>query len=98
VWAAILAAGPTVTISFTLPTSAIQGFGLTSGSLVRYKNSIYRVTDVQIGNISVSCTAERHVTSGDVEALWAGKTVADYLVIWGSHPVEDAIVEPLRVV
>lgn len=98
VWAAILAAGPTVTISFTLPTSAIQGFGLTSGSLVRYKNSIYRVTDVQISNVSVSCTAERHVTSGDVEALWAGKTVADYLAVWGNHPVEDSIVEPLRMV
>jgi hypothetical protein len=98
VWATIIAAGPAVNISFTLPTSVISGFGLTAGSLVKYKNSIYRITDVQIGNVSVSCTAERHVTSGDVEALWSGKTVADYLVVWGNHPVEDAIVEPLRVV
>lgn len=87
VWAAQRASGPVVTLSATIPTSSIQGIGLTCGSLISYLDSTYRITTCSIGNISTSITAERYVTVYDIDAIWGtGITVPETFTISIASP------------
>lgn len=95
IWASLLAT-VRLTLTGTLPLSAVTGFGLTAGSLVQYADNIYRITDVSIRNIDVSFTAEVHCTSNDYSARWADKTVADHDAHWFGYDVQDERIIPLR--
>ena len=98
VWAANIASGPTVTLSGTIAVSELQSFGFAAGSLISYRDSIYRVTDVNIGNLAVSFNATRHVTVEDFDTLWAGKTVGTHDLMWLSYDTSDQNIAPLRYV
>lgn len=94
--AAIDASGPRVNISATIPVSALNSFGLTAGSRVFYRDSIYRINDATIGNLGVSFNASRHVTVEDFDNLWAGKTVGSHDLMWLGYDASDQLIAPLR--
>jgi len=71
-------------------------FGLVAGSRVRYRDSIYRIVDVTIGNLAVDFTAVRHVTVEDFDELWAGKSVGLHDAMWDGYDTSDQIIAPLR--
>jgi len=97
VWASMKASGPVVTVNFTIPSSAINGVGLTPGSLFDYGLSTYRVVACTIGNLSVSVEAESYVLVADIDAIWGSQTVADFDAIWGSLECQDQIIFPYKV-
>lgn len=94
VWASANAAGPTVTLSGVIPSSHIQGFGLTAGSLIKYRNNIYRVTDANIGNLGVSFNAVVHVTVENFDQMWGDLEVGQHDALWGDSEVQDQIIFP----
>jgi len=71
VWAAQKASGPVVTFNATVPTTAIDYVGYTSGDLVKYSDSYYRITSNAIGNVSTSINGERCVIVSDMDSNWA---------------------------
>lgn len=95
IWVSSNASGPRVNIRGTIPVSAIDGLGLVAGSRIRYMDSIYRITDVNIGNLSVDFDATRHVTVADFDAKWAGRTVATHDGVWAGMEVQDQMIAPL---
>lgn len=96
VWASNDASGPRVTLSGSLPASLAQGFGLVAGSRIYYRDSIYRITDVTIGNIALNFTAVRHVTVDDFNAVWFGKNISVHDLTWEGYDLSDQIIAPLR--
>lgn len=97
-WAVCEASGPNVTLSASIPVSSVQSFGLVAGSLIRYRDSIYRITDATIGNLAININAIRHVTVDDFDALWNGKTVASHDLMWSGYDTSDQVIAPLRYV
>ena len=95
-WAIVDASGPKVTLSGSIPVTSVQGFGLVAGSLIHYRDSIYRVTDATIGNLVVSFNASRHVTVDDFDAVWLGKSVATHDTMWFGYDTADQVIAPLR--
>lgn len=72
VWASDLACGPNVTLTGSLDLNACEGFGLTSGSVIPWADSRYRIQTASINNSQFSITsAPRYVTSGDETTLWS---------------------------
>lgn len=94
IYSSIDASGPRVTISGEIPTSSIDGFGLTAGSVFEYKNSKYRVSDVSISNIGVSFNASRFVNVDEFNDRWDGKTVRYHDGIWDGFEIQDQIIIP----
>lgn len=90
-----LASGPTSSVSFAIPTSNISGFGLTAGSLFKYKDCIYRINDANISGASTSINASRYTRVADLNAQWAGGTVGNYGEVWAEHKTSDTTVRPL---
>lgn len=90
------ASGPKVTISLSVPVSALQGFGLTAGSLIDYRESIYRVDSASITNLSVNINASRHITVGDFDLLWNNKPVSQHDESWFGFDTSDQVITPLR--
>jgi hypothetical protein len=96
IWASLEASGPRVIISGSISVQAQMHFGLVAGSRVRYRDSIYRITDVSIGNLAVNFTAARHVTVDDFDTLWNGKPVGVHDLMWLGYDASDHIIAPLR--
>lgn len=96
VWASASAAGPTVTLTCSVPTDQLPGFGLTCGSLIRYRNSIYRIMQATIGALRTSLSAVQYVTAGDEASAWSGKSAGEYAAFWAGKTAGQASVEPLR--
>ena len=97
-WAVVEASGPRVTMSASIPVTSVQSFGLVAGSLIHYRDSIYRVTDATIGNLVVSFNATRHVTVDDFDAVWNGFTVGNHDLTWLGYDASDQVIAPLRFV
>ena len=95
-WAIVEASGPKVTLSGSIPVTSVQGFGLVAGSLIHYRDSIYRITDATIGNLVVSFNASRHVTVDDFDLVWGGKTVGSHDTMWLGYGTADQVIAPLR--
>lgn len=66
---------PNVIISFTCPITELPPIGQAGGTLFPYDDSIYRITDVEWGNLEATVTAERYVTIEDIDDLWFSPTV-----------------------
>lgn len=94
-WASIEACGPRLTLAGTIPASALEGFGLTPGALIRYFDSIYRIVDVTISNASASFTATRYVTVTDFDTLWNGIKVSGHDALWNGSTAKDQMIVPL---
>lgn len=97
-WAIVEASGPRVTMSGSLPVSVAQSFGTVAGSLIHYRDSIYRITDTTIGNLVMSFNAVRHVTVEDFDAVWNGYTVGNHDLTWAGYDTSDQVIAPLRFV
>lgn len=95
-WAIFEASGPKVTLSLSVPVTAISSFGLAAGSLIYYRDSIYRVNDASIGNLAVNINATRHVTVDDFDLVWDGKTVGSHDAMWFGYETSDQVIAPLR--
>jgi hypothetical protein len=98
-WASYLASGPVVTLSGSISSSEIErsgGFGVSVGSLIEYRNSTYRVTDLTIGNLNVSFNAVRHVTARDFDARWYSDTIGSHDVQWDGYDNSDHSIETYR--
>lgn len=93
--AVVQASGPNVRISATISVSSVNGFGLVAGSRIRYRDSIYRVTDATIGNLGISFNAVRHVTVDDFDSLWAGHNVSLHDGLWDGYDTSDHVIRPL---
>lgn len=97
-WAATDASGPKVTISGAIPITSLEdyGFGVTPGSIIKYKNNSYRINDLNIGNIQASFNASRYVTVSDFDSAWARdgvqRTVGFHDGVWYGKEVQDEIV------
>jgi hypothetical protein len=96
IWASADAGGPVPTLSAVIPTSVISGFGLTEGSLVSFKESIYRITSANIGNAWTRIGAKRHITTADFNTIATGKTTAQFVTRWGANQTGDFTIKPLR--
>lgn len=80
-WASVDAAG-SVSLAGSVKTIDLEGFGVTQGSVFNYDDSRYRVSTSSIGAVGTSLSATRYVTGVEFEALWAGKTCADFEGAW----------------
>ena len=98
IWASLEASGPRVVVTGSIPTGQQVKFGLVAGSRIRYRDSIYRITDVTIGNMAVDFTAVRHVTVQDFDDFWAGKSTGLHDAMWEGYENSDHIIAPLRFV
>lgn len=96
IWVSSDTSGPRVTLSATIPVSEIQGFGLVAGSRIWYRDSIYRITDATIGNLTVSFNSVRHVTAEDFDLVWAGGIVGEHDETWEGFDASDHSIAPLR--
>lgn len=97
-WSLAQASGPVITLTATIPTSQINGFGLTAGSLLTFKESTYRVVSASIGNETTDITATRHVTVEEFDNLMAAGsvTVGDFDTFWDGNACEDLKIKSLR--
>lgn len=95
-WMGVDAAGPTVTISMTIPTNRLTSFGSTPGSLFSYKSCQYRVTDTSIGSTATSINAKWFVTADQMDAVWAGSTADQFDASWVGYSAADVQIKPLR--
>lgn len=95
-WATSQASGPSIELSCSVPTSVLDGFGLTPGSLIRFRDSQYRVAKVTIGRATSQITASRYVTVGEFDALWGSETVTDFDTFWDGYTVDNVKVKTLR--
>lgn len=68
-WAAVEASGPIIELTASVPTADIVGFGLTTGSVVSFKESKYRINSLRIGNAWTTLTAHGFVLTSDIDAL-----------------------------
>lgn len=96
IWASQAAAGPIVELSGTIPTSSISGFGFAAGSLIFFKNNIYRIVEANISNVSVSFNAVSYVLVENFDEAWEGKTVGDHDDVWGESEIEDQTIFPFN--
>lgn len=95
-WSTSRASGPAIELNCSVPTPQLDGFGLTTGSLIQFKESQYRVIKCEVGRASTRITAARYVTVGELDALWSGETVGDFDALWNGYEVEDFKVKTLR--
>ena len=66
------------------------------GSLVRYRDSQYRVTSVRMNGLQVTVTAELFVRVEESDALWTGDPVEDRDAIWVGRKAKDGVIASLR--
>lgn len=95
-WMTIDAAGPVITLSATVGTHQLEGFGLTPGSLIKYKDCIYRISQAIIGNVETTITAKWFVRASELETLWSGQTAEQFDTAWSGYLSGDLQVAPLQ--
>jgi len=95
-WASHQAAGPVVELSGSLPTNVFSGFGLGAGSMIFYRDNLYRIVEVQYGRVSSSFTAVNYVTVKDFDESQDGATVGDHDELWAGSEVEDQVIFPFK--
>ena len=89
IWATVEASGPRLSISLTVPTNSVEGFGLAQGSVFRHDGCDYRITDADLGRTSTTINGVRHVTVDAFDTAWAGSDVADHDAVWADYVCED---------
>lgn len=96
IWAAVAAAGPVLSIQFSVATNTLEGFGITIGSIVNYQNANWRISEVDIGYNTTSVTASWYTTMGDVDTAWSGQTLDAKDLVWTGYEFADQLIEPLK--
>lgn len=94
--AANVASGPNVSLSGSISAGSISSFGLAAGSLIKYRNNIFRVTDATVSNMAVSFNAVSYVTVSDLLETWPdGSIVSGYDYVWEGNQSHDGKIAPL---
>lgn len=96
IWRAEQLNGLGAELRFTIPTHDLDGFGLTAGSLVRFKDCMYRITNARIGNVWTAITATRYNRQSDTQAINAGRTMGQVDNFWDGIDYKDQMIKPLR--
>jgi hypothetical protein len=96
VWAAVDAAGPVLSIDFSVATKTLEGFGLTAGSIVSYQNAHWRISTVKIGYNTSQVTADWYTTMQDMDTAWSGQLMGAKDIVWSGYEFADQLIEPLR--
>lgn len=78
-----------------LLTGAAQAFGNMAGARVREGDAEYRIRSVSSSPGGVSWSAESDTTVADLDALWAGKTNAEWAAVWGTATNAEFLAAPL---
>jgi hypothetical protein len=89
-------AGPTMTLTATIPVQYTNGFSATVGALFIHADQKYRITASTTYNDRVTLQANRFTSCGDVDALWSTRTVAQNVAFWAGHNVGEVATTPLR--
>jgi len=87
--------GVAVTVSFSMPTADLNGFGLSAGSLFYAEDSRYRIKSVRFGVLKADVTAVRHVTLDDIDDALTGLTYDQQDAIWAGYSYNDRTIKPL---
>jgi len=96
IMSANFASGPNLSLSGVISTGSITAFGLCQGSLIRYKDNIYRIDKTSMGNQSISFDATSLVTVADFYASWGSETkVSAHDYVWSGYQVYDEKITPL---
>lgn len=95
-WMIVDAAGPSATLSATLGTHQLAGFGVTQGSVVPYEQSRYRIMNANITRLGTGVSARWHVTAADSDNLWAGQSADAFDTFWSGYSAGDYQIKPLR--
>jgi hypothetical protein len=95
-WAVQSIGGPNPVLTATISLKDVDAFGVLPGSLIRYRDSQYRVTSVRLNGLQVTITAEWFVRVQESDALWIGDPVEDRDAIWVGRKAKDGVIAPLR--
>lgn len=90
-------AGPQTTVTFSIPVTDVNGFGLVEGSLFEYKNCVYRIVSADYSISTVSITAMPYNSYTTFEGRWSSGTYADFESLWADdeYTFEDFSLAPL---
>lgn len=95
-WMTVDGAGPIITLTATVGTHQLAGFGLTPGALIRYQDSIYRVSSVNIGSAETTINAKWYVVANELDNRWSGQTAGEFDTAWSGYLAGDIQVAPLQ--
>ncbi len=84
--AAQAACGPTVTLTNTV-TDEVP-FGSTPGSIISTANNKFRITSVSYAPASAGISAVPCATIADFNALWSGKTFANFTTVMSAKTIK----------
>lgn len=90
-WASYELSGPRMELSYD-----VIGATPTPGQRIRYNHQNWRIMNVNRTATGSRVTAEAYTTTGDKDAQWAGKTVAQYDAFWNGYRGYDSKVRPLQ--
>ncbi len=94
-WASETVGGGSLVITFDLPSESLGGFGVTPGAMFELESCRWRITDVTFGRVRSTITATRHVTMGELDAVWAGQTLGTIDTFWAGYSAGDRTIRPL---
>jgi len=94
--ASFIAAGTNLSLSGSVSTKNTSSFGIVEGSLIEYKNNIYRINRATVSNLVVSFEATAYVTVDAFQSKWnVDSTVDAYDYVWSGYQASDENVTPL---
>lgn len=95
-WACTTASGPSATLAFGIPSSALTNFADAPGAIVDAKYSRYRINSADITRATTSLNSSTYVTTEDIDKLWLNADTGDFDAYWGSYETIDFDIKPLR--
>lgn len=87
--------GVAMSVSFTVPTADLLGFGSTMGATFMYNDSRYRITNATFGALTTQITATRYVSIDMIDTATAGLTIDQRDAIWTGYSIDDRTIKPL---
>lgn len=87
--------GVAVSVSFTVPTVDLLGFGSTMGATFLYNDSRYRITNATFGALTTTITATRYVSIDMIDTATTGLTIDQRDAIWDGYSIDDRTIKPL---
>lgn len=95
-WPAAIAGDGRMVLSFSLPTSESIRLGVTEGSIVRYADVTWHVTEVGYGRGGCTFSAEWFTTMGEFDEPWIGRPIQDFDDLWSGLTAGDVQIAPMR--
>lgn len=93
---ALKASAAAPTLSFTASFKEIDALGITAGSVIRFKDGLYRVISCTMNKGGVSVQLDPWTTIGDFDDVWEGTTIGDFDAQWAGRYIRDFNQKPLK--